>query len=186
MQMNETAAFRRASDGFLRREGQITADQWSASTPCTEWDVRALVNHIAGEYLWVKEMLDGRTVAEVGDRLDGDLLGDDPLQALTNAQQGALAALDEPDALGKTVHLSFGDVPAAEYARQMTVDSVIHSWDLARATRGDETLDPELVDLCFAELQATANDWRSAGVFGPETAPSDGSTQAKLLALSGR
>ena len=68
----------------------------------------------------------------------------------------------------------------------MAVDSVIHSWDLARATGGDETLDPELVEACYAELQATAGDWRSAGVFGPETAPSDGSTQAKLLALSGR
>ena|SRR5437016_3313024 len=184
--MNAAAAFRRASDGFLERTRQVKADQWSAATPCTEWDVRTLVNHVAGEYLWVKEMMDGRTVAEVGDRLDGDVLGEDPLRVLANAQREALAAVDEPGVLGKTVHLSFGDVPAAEYATQMTVDSVIHSWDLARATGGDETLDPELVDLCYTELQKTAQDWRSAGAFGPETSPTDGSTQARLLALSGR
>jgi uncharacterized protein (TIGR03086 family) len=184
--MNEATAFRRASDGFVQRARRVSADQWSAATPCTEWDVRGLLNHVAGEYFWVKEMMAGRTVADVGDRLDGDLLGDDPLQVLTKAQRDALEAVEGPDVLGRTVHLSFGEVPAAEYAKQMTVDSVIHSWDLARATGGDESLDAELVDLCYAELQKTAGDWRSAGLFGPETAASDGSAQAKLLALSGR
>src|SRR5438105_13113637 len=101
--MNEATAFRQASDGFLRRARQMKEDQWSAGTPCTEWHVRALVNHVRGEYLWVKEMMDGRTVADVGDRLDGDVLGGDPLQVLTDAQRAALAALDEPGALGNTV-----------------------------------------------------------------------------------
>ena len=54
------------------------------------------------------------------------------------------------------------------------------------AVGGDETLDPELVDLCFTELQKSAEDWRSAGAFGPEKTASDASTQARLLALSGR
>ena len=184
--MNEATTFRQASDGFLRRARQIKADQWSAATPCTEWNVRALVNHVAGEYLWVTEMMAGRTVADVGDRLDGDLLGEEPLEVLINAQREAVAAVEEPGGLGRTVHLSFGDVPAAEYAKQMTIDSVIHSWDLARATDGDERLDPDLVELCYAELEKSAEDWRSGGAFGPAMAPSDDSTQAKLLALSGR
>jgi len=184
--MSEATNFRRASEGFVERARAIGSGQWRAATPCTEWDVRALVNHVAGEYLWVRELMAGRTVAEVGSRLDGDLLGDEPLEVLIGAQREAVAALEQPGALGTTVHLSFGDTPAAEYAKQMTVDSVIHSWDLARATGRDERLDPELVDLCYAEMQKTAGDWRAAGVFGPETSPSDGTTQAKLLALSGR
>jgi len=134
----------------------------------------------------VPEMVAGRTIAEVGDRLDGDVLGDDPLQSLINARRAALAAMDGPEALGKTVHLSFGDLPAREYVKQMALDSVIHSWDLARGIGGDEALDPELVELCHASLKDSAEDWRSAGVFGPEKAPSDDSTQAKLLALTGR
>jgi uncharacterized protein (TIGR03086 family) len=145
-----------------------------------------LVNHVAGEYLWVPEILAGRTLAEVGDRLDGDLLGDDPLQALINARSAALAAIDAPDALEATAHLSFGDLPAAEYVKQMALDSVIHTWDLAHGIGADETLDPELVDLSYADMQATAQSWRAAGVFGPERAPSDDSTQARLLALTGR
>ena len=184
--MDAAAAFRRARGGFVERGRRVTADQWSQPTPCTEWDVRALVNHVAGEYLWVTEMLAGRTIADVGDRLDGDILGDDPAQALADAQRAAVAALDEPGALSRTVHLSFGDTPAGTYATQMTIDSVIHAWDLARATGGDEVFDPDLVELAYTELQGSAEDWRSAGAFGPETTPADDSTMAKLLALAGR
>ncbi len=184
--MDDVTAFRRATDGFLRRASRVANDQWSAATPCTEWDVRALVNHVAGEYVWVPEMLAGKTVADVGDRFDGDLLADDPMGRLREARQAALTALKTPGALERTVHLSFGDVPAADYARQMTIDSTIHAWDLARATGGDEVLDAELVALSYAELQRSADDWRSAGVFGAPTQPVDDSTQAKLLAITGR
>jgi uncharacterized protein (TIGR03086 family) len=184
--ISEATAFRRASESFLERARQIGQEQWSAATPCAEWNVRALVNHVAGEYLWVPEMLAGRTIAEVGDRLDGDVLGDDPMQALINARGAALAAIDGPEALATTAHLSFGDLPAGEYVKQMALDSVIHSWDLARGVGADEELDPELVELCYAGLKDSAENWRSAGVFGPETAPLNDSTQAKLLALTGR
>lgn len=184
--MNESEAFRRASDGFMERARRIRPEQWSAATPCTEWNVRALVNHVGGEYLWVEELMAGKTIAEVGDRLNGDVLGDDPLATLERAHSAAVASLEQPGALLRTVHLSFGDTPAVEYAKQMIIDSVIHSWDLARGIGADDTLDPELVDMAYAELLPQADQWRSGGVFGPETAPGDDSTQAKLLALSGR
>lgn len=184
--MDEVSAFRRGSEGFVQRARRIAPGQWSAPTPCAEWDVRALVNHVAGEYFWVPELLGGKTVADVGDRLDGDLLGEDPVGRLSAARDLAVAALDAADVLDRTVHLSYGDVPAAEYAKQMTIDSTIHSWDLARATGGDEQLDEELVDLALTELQRTGEDWRSAGLFGAQTEAVDGSTQARLLALTGR
>ena len=184
--MDEALAFRRASEGFVQRAAAVGAAQWSAATPCTEWDVRALVNHVAGEFLWVPEMMAGRTVADVGDRLDGDVLGGDPLRTLGEAQRAAATAFEEPGALSRIVHLSFGDVPAADYAKQMAIDSVIHSWDLARGTGGDEQLDAELVEMAYAELETSAGDWRAAGVFGPERTPADGSNQARLLALTGR
>jgi len=49
--IDEATAFRRASEGFVERARKIGQAQWSAATPCTEWTVRALVNHVAGEYL---------------------------------------------------------------------------------------------------------------------------------------
>lgn len=184
--MDEATAFRRASDSFVQQARKISQEQWSGPTPCAEWDVRTLVNHVAGEYLWVPELLAERTIADVGDRFDGDVLGADPLQTLVDAREAALAAVDGPNALDTTTHLSFGDLPAREYVKQMAIDSVIHSWDLAKAVGADDALDPELVELCYVELQAIAADWRGAGAFGPETAPSDASTQAKMLALTGR
>ena len=184
--MDEGTAFRRASDGYVRLVRQVSESQWSVSTPCAEWDVRTLINHVAGEYLWVPELMTGRTVAEVGGRLDGDLLGHDPLEALVSAAHAAQAAAAESDALTRIVHLSFGDVPGAEYLKQMAVDSVIHSWDLARAIAADETLDPELVDFSYAELRQHAEDWRSGGAFGPATPAADDTPQSLLLALTGR
>jgi uncharacterized protein (TIGR03086 family) len=184
--MDEATAFRRASDGFLRRAERIGSDQWSAATPCTEWDVRALVNHVTGEYLWLPELMAGKTIADVGSRFDGDVLGDEPLGVLTDSLESAEAAAARPDALTRTVHLSFGDVPGAEYLEQMAIDGVLHSWDLGRAIGADEVLDPELVDFAYAYLQRHAEEWRSGGVFGPAKEPVDDSTQARMLALSGR
>ena len=51
---------------------------------------------------------------------------------------------------GNTVHLSFGDVPAEEYAHQLAADHMIHGWDLAVATGGDTSMDPELVEALAA------------------------------------
>ena len=184
--MDEATAFRRASDAYVQRAREVTAGQWSAATPCAEWDVRTLVNHVAGEYLWVPELMAGKTVSEVGDRLDGDLLGDDPVAVLASAARSAQAAADEPGSLTRTVHLSFGDVPGAEYVKQMAIDSVIHAWDLARAIGADETLDPELVDFAFDALRKVAENWRAGGAFGPVKDPANDSNQAKLLALTGR
>jgi uncharacterized protein (TIGR03086 family) len=71
----------RAIRSFGARVQQIKDDQWDAATPCSEWDVRALLNHIVGENRWMPPLLEGRTIEEVGDRFEGDLLGDDPKHA---------------------------------------------------------------------------------------------------------
>lgn len=184
--VDDAAAFGRASDGFVDRLRRVTEDQWNNATPCTEWNVRALVNHVAGEYLWVPEMMAGRTIADVGDRYDGDVLGSDPVRTVSEARDSAVAAFSEDGAMQRTVHLSFGEMPAGDYAQQMTFDSVIHAWDLARGIGADERLDPELVELTYAGLAPQAEAWRSGGAFAAAKEPAGDSTQAKLLALTGR
>jgi uncharacterized protein (TIGR03086 family) len=130
--------------------------------------------------------LAGQTIAEVGDRFEGDILGADPQAAWKEAAAGALAAAS-PDVCDRTVHLSFGDVPGTEYLGQLTADHVIHAWDLARATDGDERLDPELVEFVHGFMAPQADQWRAAGVFGPAVDVSaDADLQTQLLALTGR
>ncbi len=183
----DRSLFRRAADGFGARVDAIPATGWSAATPCDGWDVRALVNHIVGELLWAPPLLAGATIAEVGDRFDGDVLGDDPAAAFHAAAGGAVGAVEALGDADPTVHLSFGDAPASEYLDQLTSDLTIHAWDLATGAGGDTRLDPDLVDAVHAFLAPQADSWRSAGIFGPavETAGS-APLQDQLLALTGR
>ncbi|HEX7097018.1 MAG TPA: TIGR03086 family metal-binding protein [Acidimicrobiales bacterium] len=177
----------RALASFGRLVHAVRPEQWGAPTPCRDWDVRALVNHLVVEQLWVPEMLAGRTVAEVGDRFDGDQLGDDPVAAWDRAVEGVLAAVAEPGALTRTVHLSYGDVPAEHYCAEMTWDATVHSWDLARAIGADDRLDPSLVEFALSVVEAQAAQLAASGLFDPPIdVPADADQQTRLLALVGR
>jgi uncharacterized protein (TIGR03086 family) len=181
------AQHRRAVEGFGARVRAIGADQWHAPTPCTEWDVRDLVSHLVVEQLWVGAMLRGETIADVGDRFDGDQLGVDAVAAWDRAAADSLAAFAAPGAIDRVVHLSYGDVPAADYCREMAFDATVHTWDLARATGGDERLDPELVAAARELVDARFDDFRQSGLFGePVPMPPDADPQAALLAKLGR
>lgn len=179
--------YRLAVEAFGGQLQAVGAGQWGQPTPCADWDVRQLVNHVAGENAWAVPLLGGATIAEVGDRFDGDLLGDDPVRTWRQLAEAAVAAAGEDGVLERTVHVSFGDIPGREYLSQVTVDHVVHGWDLARAVGGDEQLDAGLVDFAYAYLEPQAEAWRSAGAFGPRVEVDPGAgAQARLLGLAGR
>jgi uncharacterized protein (TIGR03086 family) len=179
--------FARALEQFGEKVHAVGEDQWGNATPCTEWDVRALVNHLVNETLWVPPLLEGRTIAEVGDRFDGDLLGDDPAAAWDGAAGGALAAISEPGAMERQVHLSFGDTSARDYADQLFTDLAIHRWDLARGIEADEAMDPQFVERLYAEMAPREEELRSYGLYGAAVVPPAGAdTQTRLLAIFGR
>ena len=67
----------------------VGANQWQDSSPCEGWDVRELVNHIVSGNFWAGELARGKTIEEVGDRLDGDVLGDDPTAAYDESARAA-------------------------------------------------------------------------------------------------
>jgi len=179
--------FRSAVAEFGERVHAVRDDQLPAPTPCSEWDVRTLVNHLVYELRWAPPLLAGSTIAQVGDRFDGDLLGDDPKAAWDDATQDAVNAVEAEGAMERTVHLSFGDVPGSEYARQLFADLLIHGWDLARAIGADERLDPALVDACAAWFAQVEDGYRDAGATGPRPeVPPDADPQTFLLAAFGR
>ena len=174
-----------AASGFGARLDAV-GDRWSAPTPDADWDVRALVNHVTGELLWLVPLLEGKTIADVGDRLDGDVLGDDPLSTWQRARTEATAAITSVDP-ASTVHLSYGDRTAAEYVFEVGADVLIHTWDLARAIGADEQLDPALVEAVAAWFPAHEELWRGAGVIGDRPAVGAGAdAQTQLLAAFGR
>src|SRR6188768_4067653 len=170
----------RRSVEFWRDTVDNAAGDWSAPTPCTDWDVRALVNHVVGEDRWTKPLVDGKTIAEVGDALDGDLLGeDDPKAVARAAADEALTAVAERLPAGGKVHLSYGEEDIEEYIRQLVADHLIHGWDLAAATGQSRTLDPELVDEVAEWFRNREDVYRSSGAIAARPdAAADGSPQA--------
>lgn len=176
-----------ATEEFGRRVDAIGADQWDQPTPCTDWNVRALVNHLVYEDLWAPHLARGETIEQVGDRYEGDQLGSDPKSAWRRASEAALAAFRERGALDRTVHLSYGDEPAAGYLSQLVTDHVLHAWDLARGIGTDDTLDPALVAWTWEMIQPHEEMLRHSGLFGERVdIPADADDQTKLLAFVGR
>jgi uncharacterized protein (TIGR03086 family) len=177
----------RAMASTQRYIGAVREGQWHAPTPCSEWDVMQIANHVIGENLWAAELLGGKTIEQVGNRLDGDLTRDDPIRAYENSVAAARAAANAPGAMDGTCHLSFGDFSGADYSTQLFMDLLVHGWDIAKATGQDTRLDPELVAACLPIAQQLTSQWRSAGVFGEDLpVATDSDPQTRLLALSGR
>lgn len=79
---------RRSIEEFGKRIEAVGDDQWELPTPCSDWDVRTLVNHIVAENLWTPPLMEGQTIADVGDRFDGDVLGADPKRAWRDSATG--------------------------------------------------------------------------------------------------
>ncbi|MER7015501.1 TIGR03086 family metal-binding protein [Saccharopolyspora sp. NPDC000359] len=185
--MQLLAAHRTAMAEFDTRVQQIEASQWDNPTPCTEWNVRDLLNHLVSEQLWAPWLLDGATLDEVGDRFDGDVLGSDPVGAWDEAAAAARRAWDAPGATEGEVHVTGGVIPAVDYGWQMTTDLAVHAWDLARGIGADERLDPELVAELHTVLAPQVPAWQGMGIFAaPREVPPGADEQTRLLALLGR
>ena len=179
--------YRDSVQRFMDRVAEVRPDQWDAATPCAEWNVRELVNHVVGEQLWSVPLFAGATIAEVGDRFDGDLLGSDPIKTSTEAGEAARAVVTEPGAMERIVHLSFGDTPAEEYVHQLLADHLIHGWDLAAAIGADTTIDADGLAECAAWFDEREDIYRGAGAIGAlvEVGP-DASDTDRLVARFGR
>ncbi|WP_134733975.1 TIGR03086 family metal-binding protein [Amycolatopsis nivea] len=160
---------------------------WARGTPCTDWSVRDLVNHLAVEQLWVPHLLAGATLDEVGTRYDGDVLGDDPLSVWEKASAAAREAWLSPGALRRTVHVSFGLVPAEEYGWQMTLDLAVHGWDLATALGRPNPVPDVLAGRLLDVLRPMIDDWQGLGLFDPPVAAGrNAAAPDRLVALLGR
>jgi uncharacterized protein (TIGR03086 family) len=186
--MNIPEAHERAMLGTGRLVAAVGDGQWHDPTPCTDWDVRTLVNHLVYENLWVPDLLAGKSIEDVGDAYEGDVLGGDPTAAFERSAKEAAAAANEPGAMDRPVGVSYGPVPGSVYVGHHFLDALIHGWDLATATGQDNTLDPALVETCWDVAKPEEDGLRSSGLFGASAidVPDDADLQTRLLALLGR
>ncbi len=150
-------------------------DQMALPTPCDDWDVRALINHIVGGPAGFAARASGKTAGWSAPQ--GDLLGDDPAAAFRAARRSLEAAfLEYPQAAGQSRPFMIGE-------------SAVHAWDLAQATGQVARLDPALAEAGLAVLRTVLTAERRAGsdAFGPEVPVSpDAPAYLRLAGFLGR
>jgi uncharacterized protein (TIGR03086 family) len=175
--MDTTAHYMRVADDFERRLAGV--GDWKAPTPCEDWDARALTAHVIDTHRRVLGRLDGSEPPVLPE--DADLAAAwrdvraDTEKALTDHAE------DEVDSFGSKA--PFGQLVGT----LLCADTLLHTWDLARATGQDETLDLTSVSKAHAFLTPLGDMMRRPGGFGPAvTLQDDASAQDQLLAFAGR
>lgn len=140
--VDEATLYERALQSTRDIVAGVEADQLGNPTPCTEWDARALLNHIIGGLHFFAEAARTGKAPAVDDGVD--LVGDDPLGAYEEGQQAALVAWpDDPD---RMTELPFGTLPASVARQIHALDAFVHGWDLAKATGQETDIDRDVAE----------------------------------------
>ncbi|HEY0520683.1 MAG TPA: TIGR03086 family metal-binding protein [Ilumatobacteraceae bacterium] len=181
---NESAErYRNVASGFTQRVRAVPDDAWSRPAPCEGWVALDVVRHLVD---WVPAFLAGGTgvTLAVGPSLDTD-----PVAAWLAMSDGIQALLDDPDTAAATFDHPMVGRHRVDNAVMMFIltDVLIHTWDLARATGLDETLDSAEVARMFDGIEGVDALLRESGHYGPKIdAPADADTQTRLIAFLGR
>ena len=150
-------------------------DQLDAPTPCEQWDVRTLLNHMLETQYYFRDSAQGKDASL--SQTPPDLVGDDPVGRFEAARADVLRVFGEDGVVEKTG-------PALGIAFS---DMLLHGWDLARATGQDATMPDGLPEAAYEMIHGRFTDDQRKGVFAPEIeVGADASAQDRLLAYTGR
>jgi uncharacterized protein (TIGR03086 family) len=152
------------------------ADKLHADTPCDDWDVRTLLNHIVDTQNYFTASGRGED-ANLPSQNPPSVIGDDPAAAYEKSRRDVLRTYGESGVIEKTG-------PALGIA---FCDSLVHGWDLAKATGQDTAMPDDLASAAFSMLDGQLTPDRRGDAFGPaRDVADDASAQEKLLAYTGR
>jgi uncharacterized protein (TIGR03086 family) len=183
--MDEAATMHQVIVETTRVVGNIEPGQLDNPSPCTEWTVRDVLNHITGgAEMFGMCVRDGVVSDEkLGALMAGDNLGDDYKGAWSRAAAGAEAAFALPGAMERMVKLPFGEMPAGAAVNIAIFDVTTHAWDLAKATGQSTDLDPAVSEIAYQIAQGMLSDeMRGSGIFGPAVPIADDAPVADRLA----
>lgn len=162
----------------------VRDDQLDAGTPCAEWDVRMLVNHMIGGHYYFTAALHGHEMDPNGEPPD---FTHDRVGQFGEASTAMIGAWREPGALDRTVTTMIGPMPGAVLVGMHTMDNLVHAWDLAHATGQSEDLDPELAAMVLAMMEQNNPPRGGGSPFDSEQAPPpDATPEQRLAAFLGR
>jgi uncharacterized protein (TIGR03086 family) len=178
--------FVRASAFFGEQVSLVRDDDWDRPTPCSDWDVRAVVAHVVVGDAQAVDVLAGHRVSVVTE-FDPGVLGTNPLAAWRGTALAAIRAFARPGALGARYDHPVGNVTGRTIIGFRTSDSLVHGWDVATALGIEVVLDPDLCEACLDFWLPKYDSLVSSGYFGPAVMPPDDADPGtRLLALLGR
>ena len=189
--MEAIAALKTANAEFESRLREIGPRDWASATPCSEWDVRALVNHVLLGTRMSIQVLAGMPREEVIAGLDDDLLegAPDPVAGFVELADEMVAGFSAPGGLEGIVEHPGGDFPRAMFVGFRVADAALHAWDLATAIGADDGLDNELVQFLWDDAQPQREMLAATGMFGESASGTVGDSaplQTQYLDLMGR
>jgi uncharacterized protein (TIGR03086 family) len=152
------------------------ATDLDARTPCDEWNVRTLLNHMLDTQRYFLSSARGEDAPPPAPR-PPEVLSDDPVSDFNRIRTEMLAAFSEPGVIEKTG-------PSLGIA---FTDQLLHGWDLARASGQDTAMPIGLAEAAYQTIYGRFTDKQRNGVFKPEiSVDDDASSQERLLAYTGR
>ena len=165
---------------------QIDPGQYDQPTPCTEWNVGQVINHMIGALAMFRDVA---AHGEVDPALfSQDLIGDDAVKSLLTAGDAAVTGWAAPGKMDGMAKLPFGEFPAVFALQLPAMDMLVHSWDLATATGQQVNWNPDLVEDTrgFCEATFTSAEFRGDDFAPPVMVADDADELSKLVAFMGR
>lgn len=157
----------------------VPATRWSAPSPCPEWTVREVANHLVASLDYFTRTVSGQRPGD----LEADYLGADPAAAYRAAAQRCRAALHEPGVLAAEHPFPTGPTPGWVIANISLSESLVHGWDLATGAELPYSPDPAVV----AAVDAFSEGGERPGMFAaPAPVAADASPFVALLGKLGR
>jgi uncharacterized protein (TIGR03086 family) len=167
---------------------QVRPEQFDKATPCAEWDVRMLVNHMVGVLDGLEAPARGEQIQFSAQKVD-DVVGMSPSSAFSKKAAEFVAAWSAPGATDRVVTTMFGEQPAEFYLGLATADMLLHGWDLATAIGVPYSMDEAAAGSVLERMQAMLKpEMRGPGKAFAEEVPAspNASLQERLVAFSGR
>jgi uncharacterized protein (TIGR03086 family) len=145
-------------------------------TPCDEWDVKGLIDHLVGAQFFLVSLATGAELDA------GDL--NDPVSAFDRASAAIAAAFADPSFATREMDLPFGNFTGAQFMDFASLETLAHGWDLAIATGHSTDLAPELSEHLLNVARAMMGDTRPEGNpnFAAEKAANNAATPTDRLA----
>ncbi len=165
---------------------QIDRTQYGLATPCPEWNVGQVINHMIGALVMFRDVA-ANGEADPGSFAE-DQIGDDAVKSLLAAGEAALAGWGAEGKMDGMAKLPFGEFPAAFALQLPAMDMVVHSWDLSKGTGQHVNWNADLVaeTRAFSEATFTSAEFRGNDFGPPVDVPDDANDISKLVGFLGR